>query len=102
MFAPGLMAMNASVPSHIQERAMKEVAMVDARSSHKQSVNTHKILSDNVLASSANYTTQTGPFTSQMKSNTSQQSKKAYRMENTSQGPTGKFKSSAKVTNLSA
>lgn len=59
------------------------------------------MLSDHTLTSSAaTYTSTTGgAVTTQIKS---QMSKKAARADNTSVGPTSKFKSSAKASNLSS
>lgn len=100
------MAMHGSVPTHLQERQMKEAVMMDARP-NKQSghhIQTQKMMSDNVLAASMTYTSAgtSGAFQSQMKSHQSNVSKKASRMDNNSIGPTSKFKSSAKVSHLTS
>lgn len=52
------MAMHGTVPTHLQERQMKEAVMTDARSGgQKQS---QKLMSDNVLAASMTYTSNSG------------------------------------------
>lgn len=100
------MVLSGNLPSHLQERVMKEaVGMSDpTRSTYKGSsggaghIYNHKMLNnDNVLASSVGYTSNnSAAMTSQMKS------KKASRHENTSVGPTSKFKPSAhKMSHLS-
>ena len=86
---------------------MKEAVLNEHRGSHKQqaigfnNLYTHKMMSDhNVTAASVTYTTSGGGMSSQMKSHQSQMSKKQARADNTSIGPTSKFKSSTKVSNL--
>ena len=59
------------------------------------------MLNDNVTATSVSYTTNSGSaLTSQMKSHQSQMTKKGARTDNSSIGPTSKFKSSTKMSNL--
>ena len=71
-------------------------------SSGSNNLYNHKVLSGDVLATSAGtYTTQSGNFMSQMKSIQSVGSKKAARHENTSVGPSSKFKKSNQVSTLS-
>lgn len=83
---------------------MKEAALNEHRGSQKQAsgfnnLYTHKMLSDNTLtASSVTYTTNSGSaLNSQLKS---QMTKKAARADNSSIGPTSKFKSSTKVNSV--
>ena len=98
------MASNGLVPTNMQERLMKEAVMHEQRGAghHKlqNQIYSHKMLNDH-MASSATYTTNnSGAFASQMKSHQTAASKKAFRSDNTSIGPTSKFKSSVKTSGM--